>query len=116
MARCVPEKLNGSPAKSPLSTMTTSSRRSMRTEALAKAMPACSYSSRIQPAPIPTCSRPPDSTSRVASSLASTAGWRKSWSSTVWLSLMVVVASATACRATRGAKGIMRWSATPKVE
>ena len=82
----------------------------MRTDAVSNASPACSYSARSHPAPMPTSSRPPDRTSRVASSLASTAGWRRSWFKTKWVSRSFVVTSATACRAIRGANGIRKWS------
>ena len=93
-----------------------SSRRAILTDAGAKAMLASSYSWRSHPAPRPTCSRPSESTSSVASSLARTAGSRKSWASTVWVIRRVEVASATACPAMSGAKGRTKWSARPKVE
>ena len=76
--------------------MAVSSSRSIRTDAESNRMLASSYSWRSHPAPRPTCSRPSERTSRVASSLASTAGSRKSWASTVWVIRRVVVASATA--------------------
>ena len=50
--------------------------------AAAIATPSPSYSSRTHPAPSPTSSRPSDSTSRVAISLASTTGWWKSQAKT----------------------------------
>ena len=96
--------------------MAVSSRRAMRTGAGSKRMPASSYSCRSQPAPRPTWRRPSESTSSVASSLASTAGCRKSCASTVWVMRSVVVASATACPAMSGANGRTKWSARPKVE
>ena len=88
----------------------------MRTEALAKWMPACSYSSRIQPAPIPTCSRPPEQDvegrqllgehGRMAEILVENGLAQPDGGGRVGHGL----------QGDEGAKGIMRWSATPKVE
>ena len=49
----------------------------IRTPTGSNGIPIASYSGLFQPAPIPMSSRPPDSRSSVASSCASTAGYRR---------------------------------------
>ena len=84
--------------------VTASSRRSTRVPGASKRMPVWSYSARSQPAPRPSSNRPPESTSMVAASLASTAGWRKSLEKTSEPTRRRVVASAAAVRAGTGAR------------
>ena len=58
-------------------------------------MPTAAYSSGSSPTPTPSCTRPPDSTSSVATDLASTAGWCSGTITTLVPSWMVDVCDAT---------------------
>jgi hypothetical protein len=69
-----------------------------------------SYSGLFQPAPIATSTRPPDSTSMLARSWASTAGCRRSLLWTNADSRRVDVAAATVAIAMVGESWESRWS------
>ena len=74
----------------------------MRTAAGSNGMPIAWNSAALQPAPRPSSTRPPASTSSVAISLASTTGWRRSLARMNVLSRMTVVAAAAAVSAGSG--------------
>ena len=78
--------------------------------------PIAANSSASQPIPTPSVTRPPESTSIVAASLASTAGWRKSLEKTSEPTRRRVVASAAAVSAGTGASCSRKWSGTARTE
>jgi hypothetical protein len=80
----------------------------MRVPAVSIGMPRPSYSSRTHPAPRPTSTRPFESTSRVAISLASTTGWWKSQANTRHPTRSVVVLAAATAIDTSGASATGR--------
>ena len=100
----------GPPRNSAFRIVTVSARRSTRVGPSAKSIPACTYSDSSQPAPSPSSSRPPDSTSSVVASFASIAGDRKSLASTNVPSVIDVVAVAAAASAGIGANCSPKWS------
>ena len=77
-----PSYVTGSPPKSRCSTSSDSSSASNRSPISPKRYPNASNSSRIQPAPSPRSSRPPESRSIDAAVLARSAGWRNGAHST----------------------------------
>ena len=86
-----PVKLVGADAQQARSTAIASSIRSPR---LRYSTLQASNSSRSQPAPSPRVSRPPESTSSVATCLAATTGWRSGRTSTLVPSPIRVVTAA----------------------
>ena len=82
---------------------TASAMRSILRRGRSKVTPMAAYSAAFQPAPMPISRRPPLSTSRVARSCASTAGWRRSLFRTKVPILTLSVAAAIVARAGIGA-------------
>src|SRR6476620_8280836 len=78
-------------------------------------MPPLSNSSFIQPAPMPSSRRPPDSTSMVAASLARIAGCRKPLARTAVPRRILSVATASAPSAAIGPTWLPRWSGIMKL-
>ena len=69
-----PEQSSSSPAQCALMNETTSASLAIRRPGRSKVSPIALYSISLQPAPMPISSRPSESRSRVAASLANTAG------------------------------------------